>query len=144
VAVRITQWRAPEILAKVPRIVDEYGPVIGAQLMAEISKKQFDWPVPTVRKMQPFVPAGLRNIIDTAELFNSQTPAQVTSAPGATTLRIAWRAPYSKEVLEGGFLVGTVRNAYIAPERDWITPALENQPPLQFFKRKWQESAGAQ
>ena len=139
-AVRITRWRADRILAKGPRILNEYGPVIGFQLQQEISKEQFDWPVPTLRKSGQFVARGLRDIVDTGRLLNSQTTPEVSG----TTLRIAWGAPYSKAVLEGGYLVGTVRNSYIAPGRDWITPALRERPLLPFLVERWQALAGGQ
>lgn len=138
--VRITRWRAERIIAKVPRILNEYGPQIGFQLQQEISKEQFDWPVPTLRKSGQFVPRGLRDIVDTATLLNSQTDPEIRG----TTLRIAWLAPYSKSVLEGGYLVGTLRSSYIAPGRNWITPALEQKPLLPFLVQRWQQLAGGQ
>jgi hypothetical protein len=52
-------------------------------------------------------------------------------------LKIEWTAPYSKEVLEGGYLIGTMRNAYIAPERDWITPAIEKTDPFGYIWRRF-------
>lgn len=135
--VRITRWRQEQILAKVPRILNEYGPLIGFQLQQEISKEQFDWPVPTRRKNKQFVPKGLRDIVDTGELLNSQTPPSVTG----NSLKIVWAAPYSKAVLDGGYLVGTLRASYIAPSRDWITPALREKPLLPFLVQRWQQLA---
>lgn len=130
---RVTQWRGDRIAAKVPRILNEYGPQIGFQLQQEISKEQFEWPVPTLRKSGQLVPKGKRDIVDTGELLNSQSPPQVEG----NTLRIVWGAPYSLAVLEGGYLVGTVRDAYIAPGRDWITPALREKPLLPFLVERW-------
>lgn len=136
--VRITRWRGDRIVAKVPRILNEYGPLIGFQLQQEISKEQYDWPVPTLRKSGQFVPKGLRDIVDTGNLLNSQSAPEVTG----NRLRIVWSAPYSKAVLEGGYLVGTVRNSYVAPGRDWITPALKEKPLLPFLVERWQKLAG--
>ena len=138
--VRITRWRGDRIVAKVPRILNEYGPLIGFQLQQEISKEQFDWPVPTRRKSGQFVPKGLRDIVDTGNLLNSQSSPEVSG----NRLRIVWTAPYSKAVLEGGYLVGTVRNSYVAPGRDWITPALREEPLLPFLVERWQKLAGGQ
>ena len=135
--VRVTQWRAERIIAKVPRILNEYGPLIGVQLQQEISKDQYDWPVDTRRKSGRLVKAGKRDIVDTGELLNSQTPAEVEGG----TLTIRWGAPYSLEVLEGGYLVGTLRNYYVAPGRDWITPALREKPLLPFLVERWQQLA---
>lgn len=136
--VRITRWRGDRIVAKVPRILNEYGPLIGFQLQQEISKEQYEWPVPTLRKSGQFVPKGLRDIVDTGNLLNSQSAPEVTG----NRLRIVWTAPYSKAVLEGGYLIGTVRNSYIARERDWITPALREKPLLPFLVERWQKLAG--
>lgn len=130
---RVTQWRGDRIAAKVPRILNEYGPLISSQLQQEIKKEQFEWPVPTLRKSGQLVPKGKRDIVDTGELLTSQSPPQVEG----TTLRIVWGAPYSLAVLEGGYLVGTVRDAYIAPGRDWITPALREKPLLPFLVERW-------
>jgi hypothetical protein len=138
--VRVTQWRAERIIAKVPRILNEYGPLIGFQLQQEISKDQYDWPVDTRRKSGRLVKAGKRDIVDTGELLNSQTPAEVEGG----TLTIRWGAPYSLEVLEGGYLVGTLRNYYVAPGRDWITPALREKPLLPFLVERWQQLASGQ
>jgi hypothetical protein len=138
--VRVTQWRAERIIAKVPRILNEYGPLLGFQLQEEISKDQYDWPVDTRRKSGRLVKAGKRDIVDTGELLNSQTPAEVEGG----TLTIRWGAPYSLEVLEGGYLVGTLRNYYVAPGRDWITPALREKPLLPFLVERWQQLASGQ
>lgn len=135
---RITEWNAPRIIAKVPRILREYGQVLGPQLQEEIRTKQFDYPVFTLRKSGERVNKGLRNIVDTGELLNSQSPPSVT----ANTLVISWGADYSKEVLEGGYLVGTVRVNYVAPPRDWITPALRHKPLLPFLVERWQQQVG--
>ena len=138
--VRVTQWRAERIIAKVPRILNEYGPLLGFQLQEEISKDQYDWPVDTRRKSGRLVKAGKRDIVDTGELLNSQTPAEVEGG----TLTIRWGAPYSLEVLEGGDLVGTLRNYYVGPGRDWITPALREKPLLPFLVERWQQLASGQ
>lgn len=139
---RITKWNADRILARAAQILDDYGPLISFQLQEEISKDQFDWPVPTRRKSGQFVPAGLRDIVDTGELLNSQTPPEITSGAGYARLKIGWTAPYSGEVLRGGYLIGTVRNNYVAPGRNWITPALRNKPLLPFFTQRWKALAG--
>jgi hypothetical protein len=134
---RIVRWNADRILKRPARILVDYGPRIAFQTQQEISKDQFQWPVATRRKNGRLVPAGLRDIVDTGTLLNSQTPPSVTSEEGRTVLQIRWTAPYSGEVLRGGYLVGTLRNNYVAPGRDWITPALREQPFLPFFAERW-------
>lgn len=139
---RITKWNAERILQRSTQILEDYGPLISFQLQQEISKDQFDWPVPTRRKSGQFVPAGLRDIVDTGTLLNSQTNPEITSGAGYARLQIRWTAPYSGEVLRGGYIVGTLRNNYVAPARDWITPALQQKPFLPFFAQRWKALAG--
>jgi hypothetical protein len=86
-----------------------------------------------------FVPRGRRDIVDTGDLLQSQSAPQITS----NSLTITWRVPYSGDVLEGGFIVGTMMDAYIAPGRDWITPVLRAQDPTEFFVREWRKIGGA-
>ena len=137
----VTKWNAEKLVRRPARILVEYGPKIAFQTQQEISKDQFRWPVPTRRKNGRLVPAGLRDIVDTGTLLNSQTPPLVTNEGSLSVLRIRWDAPYSGEVLRGGYLVGTLRNNYVAPERDWITPALREQPLLPFFRQRWAQIA---
>lgn len=145
--VRITRWRGDRILAKVPRILNEYGPRIGFQLQQEISKEQYEWRtktkqgglIVTDRKNGQSVTTP-RDIVDTGTLLNSQTPAQVSG----NRLRIVWTAPYSRTVLEGQYLVKRFNGTYIAPGRDWITPALKEEPLLPFLVERWQKLAGGQ
>ena len=142
-SLKLTQWNAEKLLARSAQILEDYGPRISFQLQQEIAKDQFEWPVPTRRKSGQFVPAGLRDIVDTGQLLNSQTPPQVTANGSLSVLSIRWTAPYSGEVLRGGYLVGTVRNNYVAPGRDWITPALREQPFDKFFANRWRQLSGA-
>lgn len=138
--VRITEWNADRLERRLPRrILEDYGPTIAFQLQQEISKEQFFWPVPTQRKNGQLVPRGKRDIVDTGTLLNSQTEPLVAVAGRGVQLRIRWDAPYSGEVLRGGYIVGTLRNNYIAPRRDWITPALRAQDPLRFFAGRWRQ-----
>jgi hypothetical protein len=138
---RIVRWNADRILKRPARILKDFGPRIAFQTQQEISKDQFKWPVATRRKNGRLVPAGLRDIVDTGTLLNSQTTPEVTSDGALSALSIRWTAPYSGEVLRGGYLIGTVRNSYVAPERDWITPALREQPFLPFFQQRWTQLA---
>jgi hypothetical protein len=142
VKAKIEQWNAEKLLGRAAKILDDYGPKISFQLQEEIVKKQFDWPVATRRKSGQLVPPGLRDILDTGELLNSQTNPVVVRDGSLSVLTIQWLAPYSGEVLRGWYLVGTVRNNYIAEGRDWISPALKNQPFRPFFIRRWQALAG--
>ena len=113
----------------------------------EIAKEQYTWPVTTRRKNGQVVTSP-RDIVDTGRLINSATPPEVSSAGGRSALRIAWTAPYAYEVLKGGYLVGTTRQNYVAPERDWISRTYRQlqvdgeRPFLPFLVRRWNQLAG--
>lgn len=139
---KIKRWNGNKLLARTARILTDFEPRIAAQLQNEIAKEQFQWPVTTLRKNGRIVEAGPRDIVDTGLLIESQTPGEVIGGGGGVVvLQIAWNAPYSGEVLRGGYLVGSLRDAYTAPARDWISPALMAQPPRRFFIARWKELA---
>jgi len=138
-------WDLNKLETRIAQILEDYGPLISFQLQEEISKDQFFWPVDTFRgksgTINPrLVPKGDRDIVDTGRLLNSQTPPQVKD--GKLTIR--WTAPYSLEVLRGNYLVGTTVSNYVAPERDWITPALRERPLLPYLVQRWNQLAGSQ
>jgi hypothetical protein len=142
--VRITQWNADALLELVPQVLEAYGEKVAPMLQEQIKAKEYEYPVPTLRKVGVysgrFVPKGKRDIVDTGALLKSQQAPQVED----NTLRIRWTADYAGEVLRGGYLVGTVRVNYMAEARDWITPVLEAAPPEQFFAEEWRRLANAQ
>ena len=135
--VKVTQRNIGFVTKRTREFLFEFGPIIGFQLQKEIRDKQFDWPTPTLRKNGQLVPAGLRDIVDTGTLVKSQSLPRVALQGAEVQLKIEWTAPYSKEVLEGGYLIGTLRNAYIAPGRDWITPAIEKTDPFGYIWRRF-------
>ena len=141
--VKIVRWDADKLLKRVPVILANYGNKITPLLQESIKEKNYDWPVFTRRKVGLYsgrdVPKGLRDIVDTGTLLRSQTAPQITS----NSLTIRWAAPYSGDVLRGGFLVGNTRSAYIAPSRDWITPVLKAEAPLRFFASEWRKIGGS-
>lgn len=140
--VHFVSWNAERLTRRLPRrILAEYGPALSYQLQQEISKEQFYWPVTTRRKNGRVIKPGDRDIVDTGTLLNSQTEPTITDNGALSVLQISWTAPYSGVVLRGNYLVGTVRNSYIAPPRDWITPAFKEQPLLPFFKNRWGKTA---
>lgn len=146
--VQIKQWNGDKLLARATRILEDFGPQVAFQSEQEIAKEQYDWPVATRRKNKTLVPAGLRDIVDTGRLINSATAPEVSSAGGRSTLQIAWTAPYAYEVLKGGYLVGTTRRNYLAPERDWISRTYRQLAPdgerpfMPFLVRRWNQLAG--
>ena len=149
-SVTFKSWKSDRLLRKLPsQIMTDYGPRIAAQCQQEIAAPQYRWDHYTKRKSGQEVRPGLRNIVDLGGLIESQTDPAVTEAPGRVKFEISWPAQnpetgqyYSRLVQEGGYLVGTTRNAYIAPERDWIKRALAKQSPMQFFVARWKELFG--
>lgn len=139
---RIVSWNADKLLKRVPVVLANYGNKVTPLLQESIKAKIYDWPVFTRRQVGLYsgrdVEKGNRDIVDTGTLLRSQTAPQLTE----NSLTIRWSAPYSGAVLQGGFLVGTLRNAYVAPERDWITPVLQAEPPMQFFAAEWRKIGG--
>jgi len=147
VRVQIKQWNADKLLARTTQILEDFGPLVAFQSEQEIAKEQYTWPVTTRRKNGQVVTSP-RDIVDTGRLINSATPPEVSSAGGRSALRIAWTAPYAYEVLKGGYLVGTTRQNYVAPERDWISRTYRQlqvdgeRPFLPFLVRRWNQLAG--
>lgn len=147
VRVQIKQWNADKLLARATQILEDFGPLVAFQSEQEIAKEQYTWPVTTRRKNGQVVTSP-RDIVDTGRLINSATPPEVSSAGGRSALRIAWTAPYAYEVLKGGYLVGTTRQNYVAPERDWISRTYRQlqvdgeRPFLPFLVRRWNQLAG--
>jgi len=131
-------WDLKKLDNRVQQILENYGPYISFQLQEEISKEQFKYtddegqPITTRRKNRQVVDSP-RDIVDTGRFLNSQTAPQIKDG----VLKIQWTAPYSKQILEGGYLVGDLRNNYVAKPRDWITPALREQPFKPFVIRQW-------
>ena len=133
---KITQWNAKQILAKGPRILKDYSVVLGAQLQEEMLTEQFYWPVDTKRKSGAFIKKGNRDIYDTGELIQSQS-----ESVSGDTLTIRYSAPYAFEVYEGGYRVDRkAGESYVAPPRDWVTPAQEAKPLLPFVIERWNKS----
>ncbi len=147
VRVQITQWNADKLLARATQILEDFGPQVAFQSEQEIAKEQYTWPVATRRKNGQVVTSP-RDIVDTGQLINSATAPAVSSAGGRSALQIVWTAPYAYEVLKGGYLVGTTRRNYVAPERDWISRTYRQlqvdgeRPFLPFLVRRWNQLAG--
>lgn len=155
VAFKVTEWNADKLLARTTQILEDYAPVIAEEARRQIGLRKYDWQWSTLRfksiggvgfknKSGVFVPAGLRDILDTGALRDSQQAPQVQK----NVLSIEWAAPYSGVVLRGGNYgsytnpLGQDVQVGDRPGRDWITPAFEAQPPLPFFVKRWKELSG--
>lgn len=136
---RIVSWNADKLLKRVPVVLANYGNKITPLLQESIKAKIYDWPVATRRNVGLYsgkiVPAGPRDIVDTGKLLRSQSAPQLTS----NSITIRWTAPYAKDVLTMNFVTYT---GEVAQARDWITPVLAAQPPMEFFAAEWRKIGG--
>jgi hypothetical protein len=151
---RVTSWRAPELVARVSQVLEDFGPYVAFQAEQEIAKDQYDWPlfrtngtkIVTERNNGESVTSP-RNILDTGFLMNSATAPQVSIGSGSASLRIVWTAPYAYEVLKGGYVIGTRKGSYVAKERDWIAKTYAQlrpggeRPFLPFLVQRWNQLA---
>jgi hypothetical protein len=161
VTLTLTKWNAEKLLARSTQILEDFAPIIADEARRQLSLVQYQWRNGTLRfrsigglgTPRPdgrgvYVAPGLRDILDTGRLRDSQQAPQVSG----NTLSITWAAPYSGVVLRGGDY-GAYTNPLGTeypneqfpntnkPGRDWITPAFRAQPPLQFFVKRWRELA---
>lgn len=154
VELRVTEWNAERLLARTTQILEDFAPIIAEEARRQIGLVQYQWDRGTLRfqsigglgrktRNGVFVSPGLRDILDTGDLRDSQQAPQVR----ANQLSIAWSAPYSGVVLRGGDYGSYVNPAGrqvqtgTRPGRDWITPALRAEPFQPFFVRRWNELA---
>lgn len=152
---KIIKWNADKILKKPARVLANYGPVISEETHRQMATVQFDWGYDTLRftsllmggipnpKGGVIVYAGKRDAVDRGRLMDSITQPQVTTNAGASVLLIKWLAPYAAKVLYGGVYgeyvnpEGDTVDVGLRPGRDWITPALKQQPLLPYFVQQW-------
>lgn len=160
VELRVTEWNAERLLARTTQILEDFAPIIAEEARTQITTVKWNWPNSTLRYKSLFmggtpvtgpkgtgviIPKGDRDIVDTGRLLNSQQAPQVK----ANQLSITWTAPYSGQVLRGGYpdqyrspttgaLIGPAGQK---PPRNWIEGALQVQPFLPFFAARWKELA---
>lgn len=136
---QLTGWNAPQLKMRIPQILTAYGTVLDQQLKAEIQTAQFSWPRATKRRNGATVTSP-RDIVDTRAFLQSQR----RDRPNATQLRFTWDVKS-----EGGFayapliLTGyTTSKGTVVPGRNWIKPALINEPLEPFFAAQWRKLSG--
>lgn len=148
---RLRSWNEDRLVRRVPeRILKDYGDIIAVQLQNEIASSQFPWPRDTLRSgggRTRLVKRGKRDIIDSGQFADSQTPPKVASEDGKPSLRIGWTAPYATDIFKGSSGEEFVSNRGVVrygdqPPRDWIAPALKAQPFEPYFRKRWQELEG--
>jgi hypothetical protein len=125
---KLTGWNANQLKLRVPVILTGYGKVMDQQLKEEIKLVQFPWPRKTYRK-NGTIETSPRDIVDTGRFLRSQR----RDRPSATELRFTWNTPYSALILTGY----TTSRGTVVPGRNWIKPALDNQPMERFFAAEW-------
>lgn len=162
VKLQLVSWKADRLLAKVPKALEALGPTLWVEAASQLEQRAYDWPYDTLRKKSLLmggrpqgngvvVDAGLRDIVDTGALLNSQTQPKVTSAKDGAQLSIEWTAPYSGVVLRGGDYNSAGATPYVNPNgeivdnmsgrpgRNWIRRTFEAQPVRQLFIDAWNQ-----
>ena len=152
----IREWNADKLLARSTQILEDFAPIIAEEARTQLSLVKWNWDRGTLRFRSigglgkpagkgVYVQPGLRDILDTGQLRDSQQPPVVEKG----RLSIAWTAPYAGLILRGGTFdsyvnpAGRVVNPGNRPGRNWIGAALDAEPPLPFFVRRWRELGGA-
>ena len=124
---RVENWNPGIIRQKLSRILRDYRPVMAQELKTSIQSSQFSWPRTTQRR-NGTVAGTQRNIVDTGAFLASQRDYQ----PDPLKLVYAWGGPqgvtYAGIILQG-------KTNY--PKRDWISPALKQQPLVPFIQARW-------
>ena len=75
--VRITQWNADALLKLVPQVLEAYGEKVAPMLQEQIKTKEYEYPVPTLRKVGVysgrFVPKGKPDIVEERKITRQNT-----------------------------------------------------------------------
>ena len=131
-AVRATStlrgWNANPIRQRAARVLQLYRPILAQQLKEEIQRPQFAWPRTTRRRNRSIVTTP-RDIVDTGAVLASQADYQ----PDPLILRYSWGGNGGPVTYAGIILRGKTNY----PPRDWIKPALDEQPLRRFFIANW-------
>lgn len=155
IEVRLLEWNAEAILAKVPKVLEKVGAELGEEARSQITNIKWDWPNPTLRfksslmggtttpgKPGVLVQAGKRDIVDTGRLLASQTDLIVDG----NSVAIRWDVPYASLILSGGDFPtytnprGVQVTPKDRPKRNWITATFAAKPVLPLFVRYWAET----
>lgn len=149
---KIVRWNADKILAKVPKVLKDYGDLAATEAVTQITTQQWYWPHSTLRFQSRLmggkqeglgvrIPDGDRDIVDTGRLLESQSAPVVAN----NSVTITWNAPYAMRVLTGGDY-GEYFNPNGAlvraggPARNWIRATYEALPPRQIFLDIWRST----
>ena len=89
--------------------------ILNARFQAALRAPVYSWPNETIRSNGQ-VAGTTRNIVDTANLFQSNTGPEISGL----RVRYAWRTPYATAVHEGYEL----KNGRVMPARPWTSAVL--------------------
>lgn len=132
-------WSTNPIRQQMGRVLQLYRPVLREALKNEIRTSQYAWPRRTQRRNGTVVFTP-RDIVDTGAFLASQVDYQ----PDPLILRYQWGGnggpvTYAGVILRGRS--GTGRDGLPRyPGRNWIRPALANNPPRRFIAANWQRA----
>ena len=105
---RVTEWNADRLLARVPQILEEFGPIIAEETQRQISTVKWDWDRATLR----FVSLYQRGTAESTSGGGIASPP--TTQAGASNTRAFKQASSSRPVGQG-------RGVLIPPgERDIV------------------------
>jgi hypothetical protein len=93
--------------------------ILNARFQAALRAPVYSWPGETVRSNGQ-VAGTTRNIVDTANLFRSNTGPEIDGL----RVRYAWRTPYATAAHEGAQL----QNGTVLPGRRWTSAVLGTEP----------------
>lgn len=125
---------AKALTEKYKEIAKAYAQELAQNGNAAIESDLYNVPFASIRtQSRQFVPAGLRNIVDSGELRDS---LQITES--GNTISISWTAPHASAARFGYATYNRAGQATgrFMPGRDWIAIALKTTPSFKEFGAK--------
>lgn len=120
----LKNWNAPTIKQQTIAVFRQYSTEVFPKFQESIVNQRYEWPNVTLRSNGQVV-SSPRNIVDTGQLKLSQERKQLS----ATSVLFTWPTPYSGAVLTGF----KTQNGTTFPGRDWITPVLTEDFPMESY-----------
>jgi len=125
----ISKWNGAQLVQRARFVFGDYCTQLYPKFQESITQQKFEWPQVTIRKNGQVVTSP-RNIVDTGAFKLSQERTMLN----ATTCLYTWNVPYSSLILTGY----TTKTGKIMPARDWISPVLKDEFPMErFFENEW-------
>ena len=132
-SVKIPKWNAELLKARIPAILRQYDKVLFPAFQEQIKLVRYNWPNRTYRK-NGTIEDSPRDIYDLGNFYRSQL--RVPVGPNALSLTYQWggpKAPYAPLIFNG-YITSTGAQM---PARNWIKPALEENPLREFVILNW-------